>query len=260
MIHSTSKGNKKQKKHSFRLWAILLLIALWQGLAMIIGQELLLASPVSVFLRLFTLAAEPDFWQAIGFTFFRISAGFLAALILGVLLAALCKRFTHLGELFDPLMAVMKSTPVASITIIILIWIPSRNLSLILSVIMVLPIIYTNVKIGIENVSFELLEMAEVFRIPFLRRLRFVYIPEIMPYFRSACKISIGMCWKAGIAAEVIGIPAGSIGEKLYKSKIYLETPSLFAWTLVIILLSVVFEKAFIFALDKITGRFYEAH
>ena len=251
MIPSITQRIKK----STRIWAIIVLIALWQGLSVIVGQELLLASPVSVFIRLAELLAQWDFWHAIGFTFARIAGGFLSALLLGVLLAALGAKFTRAGELLDCIMGVMKATPVASITILILIWVPSKNLSLILSVMMVLPIIYTNVKSGTANVSEELLEMAQVFRVSPVRRLRFVYIPQILPYFRAACKIAIGMCWKAGVAAEVIGIPSGSIGEALYQAKIYLETSAVFAWTLVIILLSTAFERLFIFGLDKIIDR-----
>lgn len=75
-----------------------------------------------------------------------------------------------------------------------------------------------------------------------------------MPYAATACRLGLGLCWKAGIAAEVIGIPTGSIGEKLYKAKVYLETPDLFAWTIVIIFVSMTFEKMFMFCLKKITN------
>ena len=73
---------------------------------------------------------------------------------------------------------------------------------------------------------------------PFARRLRGIYLPAVLPHFRSAASLGLGLCWKSGVAAEVIGIPGGSIGEKLYKAKVYLATPDLFAWTVAIVLLS----------------------
>jgi NitT/TauT family transport system permease protein len=76
-----------------------------------------------------------------------------------------------------------------------------------------------------------------------------------MPYLRSAFSISLGLCWKSGIAAEVIGIPKGSIGEKLYQAKVYLDTPDLFSWTIVIIVISIIFEKLFLKAIDKIAQK-----
>ena len=47
------------------------------------------------------------------------------------------------------------------------------------------------------------------------------------------------MAWKAWVAAEVIGLPSGTIGEKLYDAKVYLNTVDLFCWTVLIVLLSV---------------------
>ena len=73
-----------------------------------------------------------------------------------------------------------------------------------------------------------------------------------MPYLLTGCRLGLGLCWKAGVAAEVIGVPTGSIGEKLYHAKIYLNTPDLFAWTIVIILISFLFEKLFLGLVRKI--------
>ena len=108
---------------------------------------------------------------------------------------------------------------------------------------MVLPIVYTNVRDGILETDVKLLEMADVFALSPWKRFRFIYVPEVFPYFQSACSVCLGLAFKSGIAAEVIGIPSGSIGEQLYNAKIYLNTPDLFAWTLVIVLLSLLLEK-----------------
>ena len=100
--------------------------------------------------------------------------------------------------------------------------------------------------------DYKLIEMAKVFDMSFMKKFRYIYISQVMPYFRAACGVSLGMCWKAGIAAEIIGIPKGSIGEHLYNAKVYLNTPELFAWTVVIIFVSILFEKLFLFAIDMV--------
>ena len=51
------------------------------------------------------------------------------------------------------------------------------------------------------------------------------------------------MGWKAGIAAEVLTVPPLSIGKNIFEAKLYLETTELFAWTLTVILLSLVIER-----------------
>ena len=148
-------------------------------------------------------------------------------------------------------MAAIKATPVASFIILVLIWVPSRNLSVIISFLMVLPVIYTNVLNGIRSTDPKLLEMARVFRVPLIRRIRYIYLSQLLPFLRTGFSLSLGLCWKAGVAAEVIGIPKGSIGEKLYEAKVYLETADLFSWTLVIVLISVIFEKLFLRLIDR---------
>ena len=248
---SSTTADKKR----IRLWAIFFWLAVWEMVARLIGQEILLVSPVLVLRRFLELAAGIEFWKAAWFSFFRIAGGFLLALLSGILLAVASTVFPPIKELAKPLMVTIKSIPVASFVILLLIWIPSRNLSVVISFLMVWPIIYTNILQGIENTDKQLLEMAQVFQLSAYRRIRYIYLSEVVPFFRTACSVALGLCWKAGVAAEVIGIPEGSIGEKLYESKIYLETTDLFAWTIAIILLSVCFEKLFLWAADRLLER-----
>ena len=249
---TNDRGRAENKKYTgIRILAVLFWIAVWQIASMWLGQEILLASPVSVIRRLFELVFTGDFWRSAGFSFGRIVLGFSMALILGVLLAVLAFLSRTVEILLNPVLTAVKSTPVASFIILCLIWIPSRNLSVFISFLMVLPVIYTNILEGIHQTDRQILEMAKVFQVSMGRQIRYIYVSQILPYFVSACRLSLGMCWKAGVAAEVIGVPKGSIGEKLYNAKIYLETPDLFAWTIVIIVISFVFEKCFLWLVQK---------
>ena len=227
-----------------RLWAVAVWLIVWQLGAMALGQEILLVSPVSVLLRLLELIPHWDFWGAILFSFWRITLGFLLACLAGTALGVLSSRFGPVRDLAAPLMGVIKSIPVASFVILVLIWVPSRNRSVVISFLMVTPIVYSNVLGGISSMDKKLTEMADVFEVPFPRRLRYLYLPQVAPFFRSACAVGLGLCWKAGVAAEVIGLPDGSIGERPYEAKVYLNTPDLFAWTLTIVALSVLCERA----------------
>lgn len=256
---SNSSDKKASKQIKVNKWAVLLWLVIWQVASWRLNQPLLLVSPVTVIRRLFELAGTSVFWESIYFSLKRISAGFLAGVLTGSLLAALSARHRWLQELFTPVILLAKTIPVASFVILVLIWLPSRNLSVFISFLMVLPVVYTNVLDGILSTNRELLEMAQVFSLPPWKKLRYIYISEVLPFFRSACTISLGLCWKAGIAAEVIGIPDGSIGENLYNSKIYLDTPDLFAWTLVIVLISVVFEKCVLWLVDLLVHRLEKA-
>ena len=149
----------------------------------------------------------------------------------------------------------IKSIPVASFIILVLIWSGSGSLSAVISFLIVLPIIYTNVLEGIRNTDGKLLEMADVFQVSSLMKIKAIYIPAVLPFFTSACKVALGLCWKSGIAAEVIGLPGNSIGEQLYNAKIFLSTGELFGWTLVIVAISFLFEKFFLNMLHRFERR-----
>ena len=162
-------------------------------------------------------------------------------------------------HLLAPLVVTIKSVPVASFVILILVWVSSEHLSVAISFLMAFPIVYTTMLEGIEQTDRGLLEMADIFDIDPFNRLRFIYASQVLPYFQAACSLSLGMCWKAGIAAEVIGLPAMSIGEHLYEAKVYLATSDLFAWTLVIICISILGETLFSKLVAAVIGKIERA-
>ena len=227
------------KKRKLPLWAVLLWLLVWQAASMALDSDILLVSPLRVVATLLALLPTARFWAS----------------LLGTLLAALAARFKRVEEWLAPPVLAMKTVPVASFVILALIWFGSRNLSVFIALVMVFPVIYTNVLAGIRAADRELAEMARVFRIPLLRRIRCIALPQVAPYFRAGCALGLGLCWKAGVAAEVIGMPVPSIGERLQQAKVYLDTPELFAWTLVIVLISVGFEKLFMAALGALERR-----
>lgn len=246
MISTTNNNQSNQHLNipfQIKPWAVFLWLAIWQIASQWIGEPILLVSPIMVIKRLFELILTASFWYSILFSLSRIATGFFCGVLIGSLLAVLSYRYKYISELLTPLILITKTIPVASFIILVLIWVPSKNLSVLISFIMVLPIIYTNVFSGIASTDKELLEMAQVFSLSSWKKIRYIYLSQILPFFQSACSLGLGLCWKAGIAAEVIGIPTDSIGEKLYNAKIYINTADLFAWTIVIIIISIFFEK-----------------
>jgi NitT/TauT family transport system permease protein len=255
-MRSTTSNKPQQKKAPGRtILSVCFWILVWEVAAKVIGNDIFLVSPLQVLLRLFRLAKEVSYWKAILFSLVRIASGFFLATILGILFAFLAYRSDIIRSLLSPLVKTIKSIPVASFIILVLLWVSSRNLSICISFLMVFPVMYGNVLEGLDNTSKELLEMADVFRIPMRKRLTTIYLSSVMPFFHSACTLGLGLAWKSGIAAEVIGIPVGSMGESLYQAKIFLATGDLFAWTLTIVLVSVSFEKLMLLLFDFIARK-----
>ena len=226
-----------------RIAAIIVAILLWQLLAMKLDQKLLLATPVDVAKTLGVLVKSQEFYSAIAYSMGRILIGLLIGAAVGIACALLAGRWHFMEVLFWPYFSAMKATPVASIVILCLVWLSGRRLSVFIVFLVVTPVIYTNILAGIKNLDPKMKDMARVFGINGLHRLLYVYLPELKTYIIAAFALATGMAFKAGIAAEVIGTPGGSVGKMLYNAKVYLETPELFAWTVVIIVLSVVVEQ-----------------
>ena len=243
------------RKNAVRLWAVVFWLVVWQLGSMAFGQTLLLPSPLAVLLRLASLAATVEFWSAVGWSAARILGGFALSCLAAVLLAVPAFRWRRIQELLSPLVAAVKAVPVVSFIILALVWLDSDSLALFISALMVFPPIYLNVLAGIGAADRQLLEMARVFRVPFRRQLWGIWLPAVLPYFRSAASLALGLCWKAGVAAEVIGLPAGTVGERLYTAKVYFQTPDLFAWTAVIVAVSVAFEHLFLAAVDALVRK-----
>lgn len=236
--------NNRFKLYVTKIFAICFWLLTWEGLSRSLANDILLPSPIAVMQSLMELMVSPVFWQTILFSSLRIIIGFLLALIIGMVLALISYRNRFVKELFMPFMKTIQAMPVASFIILALVWIHSKNLSVLTSFLMVMPLVYSNVLQGLLSADQKLLQMAKVFHLNRKKKIMAIYLPSITPFFISAISVGIGLCWKAGIAAEVIGIPTGSIGQQLYEAKLNLMIKELFAWTIVIIIISILFEKA----------------
>ncbi len=217
-------------------------VTLWAMLSGNIGEEILLPSPAKVMETLWAMWRTAIFWRSVALSLLRILCGFVAAVIGGTLLAVITTRFRVLHALLSPLLHIVRAAPVASFIILAYVWIRVQILPAFIAFLMVLPLVWTNVSEGIKNTDRKLIETARVFRLGQWKTFRLVRLPSIRPYFTAACTTGLGFAWKSGIAAEVICTPANSIGKQLYSAKAYLETPEVFAWTVTVVVLSVVLE------------------
>lgn len=243
MGRDAKQKNNRLKQYGTRLLVFAFWIFVWEGACRLIDQELFLPSPVSVLLTIIDLGKKSVFWYSIFNSFIRIIAGFFLGIAAGSILAVLSYKSRLIYELISPLMKIIKSTPVASFIILALVWINSKNLSVLIAFLMVLPISFSNLLYGLESTDEKLLEMAKVFRLGKWKQIKAIYFPSVLPFLVSAVSVGLGFSFKSGIAAEVIGRPANSIGLNLYEAKLYLMIKELFAWTVVIIMISVLFEK-----------------
>ena len=182
---------KQTKKSRLAKWAAVgFWLAVWQAAAMAVGQEVFLVSPVQTLGTLLELLPQAEFWQRIGFSAGRILLGFGLGAVSSVVLAVAAGRWAWVEALLAPVMQLVKATPVASFIILALVWVSGSSLSVLISFLMVLPVLYGAVRTGIGSADVQLLEMAKVFRLPLGRRLRAIWLPAVLPAFRQGCSVA----------------------------------------------------------------------
>lgn len=234
---------RKDPPKGYGLPALVFWVLMWQLAAWAMGNPLLLPGPVQVAKCLASMLLESSFWQITLTSIGRILLGVSCGVALGVVLAVMSAASPLLHGLLAPAMTAMQATPVASFTILVLIWLDRDYVPVLICAMMAMPVIWNSVTGGIRVTDRQLLEIARVFRLSPMTKLRRIWIPSVLPFFRSACVSALGLGWKAGIAAEVLTVPKASIGRMISESKLYLLTEELFAWTVAVVVLSLLLKK-----------------
>jgi len=223
-------------------------------LAAWIDQPLLLPAPAEVLAKLFALLPDPTLWRTLLHTLGRTLSAYALGIAAAVVLGALCLRFRAAELLLSPLLSAVRATPVTSFIVLALVWLSSSRVPVLTGMLMTLPVVCSALMQAVRGIDPKLLEMAKLYGLGRVKTLTQIYIPSAMPAFVSSCLAAIGLCWKAVVAAEVIGVPKLAVGSRLYEAKIYLETDSLLAWTIMIVLLSVMLERL----LRRLAGKMTE--
>lgn len=256
----TSPKNKKKNttvsKAAARFLRALLCFSFWIGIwylaAVALGKTVILPMPHSVAKRLVALLGTSAFALSCLRSLCSVFSGIFFGMLLGVAMAVASNFVSAVKALVAPMLSAVKATPVASFIILLLFLVNKSAVPAIATSLIVMPIVYSNVLKGFDSVPRESSEVARIYRFDAAKKWKYCYLPSIMPYFAAACKSAVGMAWKAGIAAEVICSPKGTIGSALYNAKIYLESEDMFAWTAAVIILSIAIEKLVV---DPALGR-----
>ncbi len=247
--------NKIAKKLLRGVLCLAFWLLAWQIFSAVLGRVTVLPTPFAVLKKLIELLDTSKFYLDCLFSLARIFVGLLFGIFAGVFLAAFCSAFKLFDGVFSPAVSVIKATPIASIIILMLFVMEKSFVPMVAAMLMVVPIVFGNVRRGIASVSTEQKEVAEVFGFTFGKRLKYCLLPSVLPYFSAACRSALGLAWKAGVAAEVICTPKHSIGVNLNDAKVYLQSEELYAWTIVVVVMSVLIEKGIIFLLDILVKK-----
>ena len=230
-------------------------ILIWQVLSMRVDSNLLLPSPKETVLSVKNILSTADGWKTLGATLLRIVIGYLLGCACGVLLAVVTAHFRLFDWLLNPLRRLIKTTPITSFALILLVSVQSARLPVIVAMIVVIPMIWQTTEEAIRGRDRQLNEMSKIY-LSFWKKLRFVSLPQILPQFLATASTALGFAWKAVITAEILALPKIGIGRQMQNDKIYLDIAELFAWTIIVIVFSVLIEAIFKFVLKTVRKRY----
>ncbi|MBO5092222.1 MAG: ABC transporter permease subunit [Clostridia bacterium] len=209
-----------------------------------LANNLLLPYPHQVISKLLKLLLTGSFYLSTLASLLRIVISTLFAIIVGVLTAIISSKFEFLNDLLKPLLATIKSVPVTVFVFILYLLIFDFT-SMLITFLMVFPIVFSNVYEGLKSIDKDLYEVCNLYKLPFKKRFKALYMPTVMPYFISALTSAVGLAWKAGIAAEALCPPDNSMGLHISFAKQNIENDELFAWALTLIVINLIFEFVF---------------
>jgi NitT/TauT family transport system permease protein len=237
------------------LVSVALWLLVWHIAAKRLAKPLLLPTPYEVATRLSELILTKSFWKYTGRSLLRVVCGIVTGVGFAAVVSALTAAFRPVEILLSPVITVIKSTPVASFIILAMLWIDDDKLPVFIAFLMVFPVVWANLHTALRAIPTSYHELASVYRLPLWRRIRRIYAPHALPYFLSACKSSLGLAWKAGVAAEIIAMPRETVGTMIGHAKQYLNTEEMFAWTFSVIVLSLLLEVGAVKLLNRLEGK-----
>jgi len=230
------------KKSAISILIAFFWIGVWYVAALLVDSVLLLPTPHETLYSFFELLCTPDFYKVLLFTLLRVTLGLLLGVICGVFLAFLCHKLEALRRLLNPAISIIRATPVASFIVLLWVLVSGNALTVIVAFLMVMPIVWQNTLDGFNSIPKELLEVAEIYELSFKRRFNILIFPILSDYIFPAVITSVGLAWKSEVAAEIIAYTKNSIGMYINDAKSYMLTSTVFAWTAVIVIMSITLE------------------
>lgn len=228
-------------------------LAAWMLVAALVAQPLILPGPGAVVVSLLRLACDGGTWAILVGSGARILGGLALAAVCGGVLAGASVRSRTFARLVAPALSFVKATPVACVVVLLLIWLGSARVSIAAVFLMALPGVYFSLVEGLSQVDKPLEQM---FRLHGVRGWRLFCAHtwrEVLPFVLSCARAVIGMSWKAGVAAELIGMAVGTVGERIYQAKLLIETADLLAWTVLVVAASWACERVLVWLL-RVSG------
>ena len=222
--------------------SVIIVLSIWEIAALLINDAYFLPDILQTSKALIKIISSRSFFEVVFTSVYRVFSGLFYGIAAGTVLAGICYKFDIVNSIISPIISIMKATPVACIIVLLWVSLNYTELAIFVVILMVLPIVWQNVYEGLKAVDDQLNEVTKVFELTKFQRLKVLVVPSVLSYLLPAIVTSVGLAWKAEVAAEIMS--NSNMGRLIYDFKtVSYDTASIFAWTVIIVTLSIVFEK-----------------
>lgn len=244
----------KTKTIAAYILSVLVILAAWVFVSKLINAELILPSPFEVFSSMGSLVKTKAFWQAFTHTFLRVIISFAITVVIGTALGIAAGFSKFLRDFFELPLAVIRATPVVAFILIALFWFKSGTVPVFVSVLMTLPIMTTAVANGFSKADEKLMGMAKVFCLTRSQIFKYIQFPSLVPFLLNGMVSSFGLTWKVVAAGEVLSLPKYAAGTMLQKAQVHLETSTVIAVAIILVLVSFILEQLFMSVVKRFSS------
>ncbi len=219
-----------------------ILLLVWQVIAVKVNNDIYLPKLQEVLTSLFQIVKEKDFLLIVFSSFYRTIISFGVALIFAIIMGVLSSLYPLINNLLKPLNSIGKTIPTLVLVVLALIWVDKDNAPFIVGIAIVFPILYDGILNTLTKNDKKLEEMMKIYEVPTLEKVKKVYVPNIIFYILKILVPTISLAFKVVIAGEVHGQPKYGIGASVQLAKMNFDTPTIFAWIVIIAIISLLFE------------------
>lgn len=211
-----------------------------------------LPPPRKVVVYLYQAFTTGTVWGDVGISCFRVFAGFLIAVVIGVPLGILAGTFKFTEALIQPLTEFLRYMPVPAFVPLIMVWCgigESAKVAVIFlgTLFQIIPMMADNVR----AVPDDLLSAAYTLGADRRTVLRKVLLPAVAPRTMNTLRIMLGWAWTYLTVSELVAANSG-LGYSILKAQRFLRTDAIFGGILIIGILGLLCDRLFVLATKKL--------
>lgn len=246
------KNKNKVYSIALPILTFLCIVIIWSLASNSINSEYVLPSVSKTLSALVELLGDGSFYSAFCSTFLRVLVAFILSFSLAFLCAGAISKRQILSKVITPIVSVLRALPTVAVVLLLMFWTNSQIAPVIVTVLVVFPVLFTNLCASFDAVDKDVLQMCSLFNVPKKKIFYKVKLPSMLPTLTLAIGSGISLNLKLMVAAEVLAATANSIGSKLSFSNYNLQVATMIALVLVTVITGVVVESVFSFISKKV--------